>query len=254
VLDDLTELEEFAGPPWDSDQVSGQVIFEGLQQTAGRRAILRDREAFPLFIDAIRAVEPAVAKTVEAVARELDLQTTDRISDVIRRIFDRVLKELSDIDNPMRTPTGTELGEGAIFDTGQQESRDGRRVGETEVSPAIGSLLPPARDPLESARDEAEARANRSGSTHRLPTVAADPNPTEARSRFDADQGIVFFNAAHGDYLMVKDSEPALLDYLATLVAKEYVVYNNPRVDPASMGEEMVRMLVRVRRHLPSRR
>ena len=49
-----------------------------------------------------------------------------------------------------------------------------------------------------------------------------------AWSRFDPDHGIVFFNDVHGDYLMVKDSEAALLDYLATLVAKEYVVYNNP--------------------------
>jgi hypothetical protein len=32
------------GAPWDTDQVSGQLIFEALAQTAGRRAILRDRE------------------------------------------------------------------------------------------------------------------------------------------------------------------------------------------------------------------
>jgi hypothetical protein len=63
----------------------------------------------------------------------------------------------------------------------------------------------------------------------------------------------VYFNAQHGDFLMLKDSEGALLDYLATLVAKEYVVYNNPRADSVSLGEEMVRMLVRVRRHLPRR-
>jgi hypothetical protein len=80
-----------------------------------------------------------------------------------------------------------------------------------------------------------------------------DPEPGEARSRFDAEQGVVYFNAMHGDYLMVKESESALLDYLATLVAKEYVVYNNPRADPETLGEEMVRMLVRVRRHLPRR-
>ncbi len=44
-----------------------------------------------------------------------------------------------------------------------------------------------------------------------------------------------------------------LLDCLATLVAKEYVVYNNPRASSNELGEEMVRMLVRVRRHLPRR-
>jgi hypothetical protein len=60
----------------------------------------------------------------------------------------------------------------------------------------------------------------------------------------------VYFNDTHPDFQMVKESEPALLDYLTTLVAKEYVVYNNPRVLPDDLGEEMVRMLVRLRRHL----
>ena len=75
-----------------------------------------------------------------------------------------------------------------------------------------------------------------------------------ARSRFDPDAGIVFFNDRHPDYLLVKGDETALLDYLSTLVAKEYVVYNNPRATSEDVGEEMVRMLIRVRRHLPRRR
>jgi hypothetical protein len=52
---------------------------------------------------------------------------------------------------------------------------------------------------------------------------------------------------------MIKDSEPALLDYLSTLVAKEYVVYNNPRAATNEVAEELVRLLVRVRRHIPRR-
>jgi hypothetical protein len=87
-----------------------------------------------------------------------------------------------------------------------------------------------------------------------LPDVVPDPEPGPARSRFDPDAAVVFFNDTHSDYLMVKDDEAALLDYLATLVAKEYVVYNNPRSDPDELAEEMVRMLIRVRRHLPRRR
>jgi hypothetical protein len=51
----------------------------------------------------------------------------------------------------------------------------------------------------------------------------------------------------------VKDDEPALLDYLATLIAKEYVLYNNPRASADDLAEELVRVLIRVRRHLPRR-
>jgi len=249
VLDDLTELEEFAGHPWNSDHVSGQITYEGLQQTAGRRAIIRDREAFPVFVDAVRAIEPAVMRTVDSVAKEVDLQTTDRISDVIRRIFSRVLKELSDLDNPMRTPTGMEPGVGGLLIGPASLSGNGDAHGSDDSSPSLDSMIPPPRDPVEPAGEA--LHANRTSSANRLPSVLPDPEPGELRSRFDADLGAVYFNAQHGDYLMVKESEGALLDYLATLVAKEYVVYNNPRADVATLGEEMVRMLVRVRRHLP---
>jgi hypothetical protein len=60
------ELEEFDREPWSSDKVSGLIAFDALQQTAGRRAVLRDRESFPVFLDAVRSVEPAVARTLDA--------------------------------------------------------------------------------------------------------------------------------------------------------------------------------------------
>ena len=87
-----------------------------------------------------------------------------------------------------------------------------------------------------------------------LPSVEPDPEPGEGRSRFDPDAGVVLYNERHADYLVVKDDEGALLDYLATLVAKEYVVYNNPRSAPDDLAEELVRVLVRVRRHMPRKR
>ena len=87
-----------------------------------------------------------------------------------------------------------------------------------------------------------------------LPSLSPDPEPTHARSRFEPDTGTVLYNDRHPDYLLAQGDEAATLDYLATLVAKEYVVYNNPRASSDDFGEEMVRMLVRVRRHLPKRR
>jgi hypothetical protein len=250
VLDDLADLDEFAGHPWNSDQVSGQVVFEALQQTAGRRAILRDRDAFPLFLDAIKAVEQAVAQTVDRVAKEVDAQTADRLSDVIRRIFGRVLKELDDLDNPMRSPSGSESGEGGVFEP--ERAVDGEQA-PMAVPPAPGDLWLTPTDPVAPEAGTRSARPDRIGSS-RLPTLAPDPAPGEERSRFDPEGGVVFFNDRHSDYLMVKDSETSLLDYLSTLVAKEYVVYNNPRASSREVGEELVRMLVRVRRHLPRRR
>ena len=254
VLDDLADLDEFAGHPWNSNQVSGQVVFEALQQTAGRRAILRDRDAFPLFLDSVKAVEQAVAQTVDRVAKEVDAQTAGRLSDVIRRIFGRVLKELDDLDNPMRSPSGSESGEGGVFEPERAVSNGHQVPAIVPPGPvAPGDLWLTPTDPVASEASPRSARPDRTGS-NRLPTLAPDPAPGEERSRFDPERGVVFYNDLHSDYLMVKDSETSLLDYLSTLVAKEYVVYNNPRASSREVGEELVRMLVRVRRHLPRRR
>jgi hypothetical protein len=258
IIDDICELEEFDAPPWSSDQIAGQVAFEALQQTTGRRAILRDREAFPVFVDALRSIEPAVTQTLERIARTLDEQTADRLNDVVRRIFARVLKELADLDNPMRTALGSDPGEGALFAPARGLSGNGltpRHGGECDADqPDLGSLTPPPVAPRdEPVEPNPEARPDQRRS-RALPSLAPDPDPSEARSRFDPEIGVVFYNDHHADYLLVKDDEAVLLDYLSALVAKEYVVYNNPRAAGEELAEEMVRMLVRVRRHLPKRR
>jgi hypothetical protein len=265
IIDDLAELEEFDHAPWTSGLVSGQIVFEALQQSAGRRAVLRDRDAFPVFREAVASVEAAVVRTVERLRHEVDEQTADRLSETVRRVFGRVLKELADLENPMRTMVGDEPGEGGLFDG---ESPDGAAPpggsggepsdptttasppGDADPAP-VADLLPDQATPRAPDQDGGAAQPKRSRG---LPNLAVDPDPGEARSRFDADSGIVFYNDRHPDYLLVKDDEPVLLDYLATLVAKEYVVYNNPLTSSAELAEEMVRMLVRVRRHLPRRR
>jgi len=256
IIDDLAELEEFDGNPWTSDQVSGQIVFEALQQSAGRRAILRDRDAFPVFLEMIRSVEPAVAATVAKITRDVDDATIDRISDAVRKIFGRVLKELADLDNPMRTPLGSEPGEGGLFveaaaQTGGQSPAADNTGGThaPDVSAELNDIRSVQADDLPAEPSRPDRRRS-----SELPTIAPDPEPGEARSRFDPATSLVLYNERHADYLLVKDDEPILLDYLATLVAKEYVVYNNPRAQPEDLAEEMVRMLVRVRRHLPRRR
>ncbi len=262
IIDDICELEEFERSPWDTDQVSGQIAFDALVQAAGRRAILRDRDAFPVFLDAVRRVEPAVQRAVERVAREVDEVIAARVSELIRRIFGRVLKELADLDNPMRAPVGNEAGSDGIFEPLREDLSAENGV-EAPSGTAVGDRNAPPEEPPdleelgERSADEdiplAQARPDRRRTTS-LPTIAPDPTPGSGRSRFDAEAGVVLYNEAHPDYLLVKDEEGALVDYLAVLVAKEYVVYNNSRASADEVTEEMVRILVRLRRHLPGRR
>ncbi len=251
IIDDLCELEEFAVPPWSGGQVSGRIAFAPLAQSAGRRAILRDDEAFPVFLDAVRSVAPAVQALTERVREEVDRETSERVSDEIRRIFASVLRELDDLDNPMRSLIGT-AGDADAPDGATPVKRDADGNARPEAdAPTLDDLTNSGGPAPQPPRGGSGGSAKRSS---RLPSVAPDPSPGEARSRFDADERVVFYNESHADYLMVKGSESELLDYLATLVAKEYVVYNNPIVSPPVLAEEMVRMLIRVRRQLARRR
>jgi hypothetical protein len=230
-------------------------VFESLQQTAGRRSVVRDRDAFPVFIDAVKAIEPIVIKTLDRLREEVDEQTADRLSDTVRRIFGRVLKELADLENPMQSPVGSSVGAGGLFE-GEPHDRGGSDApSPPDAQPPEPAPIgePTAREPTPRNGDERPARPE-DRRRRALPTVEPDPTPSEARSRFDAESGIVFYNPLHIDYLLVKNDEGGLLDYLATLVAKEYVVYNNPLATASDLGEEMVRMIIRVRRHLPKRR
>ena len=260
IVDDISELEELDRPPWNTDHLGGMIVFESLKQTAGRRAILRDREAFPVFLDAVVASEPPIVRTLERIATQVDAEVAERVSDQVRSIFRRVLRDLRDLDNPMRTPLGTEPGDGGLLEGAGDGwgPQAGAAPGEPRVPegepPSVGELTvprPPSQPPAIGGAGSARPEGSR---TSRLPSVAPDPNPDGTRSRFEPETGIVYYNEGHADYLEVKDEEPALLDYLATLVAKEYVVYNNPRAAPDNLAEEMVSMIVRVRRHMPRKR
>ena len=203
------------------------------------------------------------------MAREVDAATAERVTDLVRRIFGRVLKELSDLDNPMRTMLAVEEAmeregvlpglvvppppEPADWDAPPADDRQDLEPAFPEIPAGCLATARAARTGRSLPAPQADRRTGRRRSVN-LPSLEVDPSPGDARSRFDEDRGVVLYNDRHPDFLLVKDDEPMLLDYLATLVAKEYVVYNNPVATGRAMAEEMVRMVVRVRRHLQKRR
>ncbi|MGI9079343.1 MAG: hypothetical protein ACR2GF_00730 [Acidimicrobiales bacterium] len=167
IVDDIAEIEEFALPPWDIGQVTGDVMFAAL--------------------------------------RSWRISTT------------RCAR---------RSATNQERA-----DCSRNEMAEARR---TRPTGRAARTRRPASPNCRSSRMRAVRRAMlypaRPGPTgDDPPSVHPDPHPGEARSRFEAETGIVFYNDRHEDYLVVWDDEAGLLDYLATLVAMEYVLYNNPR-------------------------
>ena len=255
IVDDIVEIEEFALPPWESGQVTGEVVFAALQQTAGRRAVLRDRDAFPVFVDAVKSVEPAVRRPAEKLIHEVDAQVADRLAETLRRIFGRVIKELGDLDNPMRTRVGDEHG-GGLFEQSRAEGTGPSRNGSSGPTPSPGVPELPELDgsngDAPSGPPPRDACPDRRRTTD-LPSVTPDPNPGDARSRFDAETGIVFYNDRHEDYLVVgRRGRSARLPRDAGRQGVRPL--RQPSRCQRGPAEEMVRVLVRVRRHLPRRR
>lgn len=252
IVDDIADIEDFACEPWTSDQVAGMVVFPPLQQSAGRRAVLRDRDVFPVFLDAVKALEPRVTAAVDRVAREVDERTSERLADEVRRIFGRVLRELDDVANPMRTALGQDPGLGALLTVLHSGGASNPTPNVDGEPPSLAVEHRPGREARDPGPDNQSATPTERSA--RLPTLAPDPHPGEARSRYDPGSTVVYYNASHPDYLLVKNDEGSLLEYLVQLVAKEFVVYNNPRASADAIGEDMVRMLVRLRRHIQRNR
>ena len=187
--------------------------------------MLRDRDAFPLFFDTVRSIEPAVAAAVERVARDVDAQTSERLADTVRRIFRDVLRELEDVDNPMRTPLGSDPGDGATLDQPPAPEADADAAGpKADEDDDLPVLDPTEPRPDRSNRSLADASqdARPSGrSAPASPSLLPDQPGTRPPRRFDPDTGVVLHSEVHPDYLLVKDDEPALLEYLTHLVVKD---------------------------------
>ena len=173
IIDDIAQLDEFDREPWTSGRLSGRITFEPLRQSAGRRAVLRDDEVYPVFHDAVQSVEHVLMAAIARLREEVDAATTARVSDVLRQVFGRVLKELADLENPMRTLLGDGPGDD---DAGATDGRTG-----SGGSDSGGHCRPRRRRRARARRPRAESagaatrKRPRRGGRHRRDPHAPPP-------------------------------------------------------------------------------
>jgi hypothetical protein len=241
ILEDASELDEFACFPWNSDQVEGEITFGALKQGTGRKSIIRDEENFPAFLEAVETIKEKVSEEARRLAKVLDQKTESKLLTVLRDIWSKVLKELRDLDNPMKTPVLSKSGEdgpgGPTETSGEAEGWDDE-AGGRGPKPHL-----PAIDPTQPTTSQQRFRS--------LPNLLPDTLPNQYRSRFQ--DGIIFYNDQHPDYLMVKSDSIAKINYLMSIIAKEYVLWNFSGASGAELTEEMIRLMTRARKHLPAR-
>ncbi|MFC2008761.1 ATP-binding protein [Chloroflexota bacterium] len=248
VYDDISEIDEFACLPWDSDQVEGEVRFAALRPSTSRQGVVRDSKRFPIFVSALKGLEQSLKDAIAQMTREHEEAISRQMVTHLRSIFQRLLRDLRDVDSPVRVAYRTtqgELGFGQVTDPldrvpSGQKKRKRRKKGE-------GSLAA-----VDETKDGTVKRRYRP-----LPIVYPrefTDDKRHLRSELDREQKVIYINDCHPDYLAARqDGQMQFLYYLLLVTAKEYVVWNNPRADQVTIGEDLVRYLARARRYMPKR-
>lgn len=245
ILDDIADLEEFARPPWTLGQVQGDMTFPALEQTTGRKGVMRDAERFPAFEAAVRAFEAALLVEIRRITREHEERLDRRLYSVLREVFAKVLRELDDLESPARV--GVASPEGREVPGGPGGPGD-RVPGGSAPRPARagGGSAGPAVDPGAPGTVRQRERP--------LPTWDERTFPEEKahlRSELDEARRLIVINRGHPDYVAHKQPPAAFLYYIAMLTAKEIALWHRPRADGTGIAEEMVRILLRAKKYIP---
>lgn len=245
IVDDLATLDEFSHGPWNTSQVQGEAIFPALEQTTGRKGVVRDAERFPLFVRALQDLEAALTAELTHLAQEHRERMERELFLRLREIFTRVLRELHDLENPLRAPVADRAGEPGPGEAGQEPIPGGDRP-----RGGAGGEMPAAPEV------EPEAPAITRQRQRPAPAWRLVPFPEEKRhlrSDFEAETRVVRVNELHPDYRAAREDGTAQLHYLMMLTAKELALWQNPPTDGLAAAEDMIRILVRARRYLPER-
>jgi anti-sigma regulatory factor (Ser/Thr protein kinase) len=245
VVDDLSSLDEFGRRPWDTGQVQGEVIYPALEQTTGRKGIVRDAPSFAILAGALRGLEDGLNEELRRITQEHRERMDREMFLRLREIFAQVMRELRDFDNPMRVSVSDPKGDPGPGSAGEDRVPGGRGANESEGTSR------PSVEAVDSEGSGAIRQRQRPLPTWRL--LAFPEEKRHLRSELDPDTRVIRVNELHPDYRVTRDDPAAQLHYLMTLTAKELALWQNPATDAVAAAEDMIRILVRARRYLPER-
>ena len=253
ILADLASLETFRADVWASGRVEGTVTYLRLEPTTGRSGIFHDRTHFPQLVHAVRSYETDVRAALARQRDEATRKLAGKINQALRKIYQQVVAELPpDVPFGAKTPVahpqgeeleGTAATEAVPGPEPRNEDGNGRAGGEGS-SPAIDRAQP--------GRARARWRS--------YPTWYPDPTmpPDAPRSRFAEAAGAIYLNTQHSDYLAARaerdrDEARPLLLYQLGLLWKEYLLATDPFAEAARQTDDLVGLITRSQRYLPSR-
>jgi hypothetical protein len=196
-------------------------------------------------VQALQDLEASLTAELRRLAQEHRERMDRELFLRLREIFIQVLRELNDLENPLRTPVADPGGEAGPGSTGQQPVPGGDRP-----RGGSGGEMPAAPEVEPEAPGIARQRQRPSPAWRVLPF---SEEKRHLRSDFDAETRVVRVNELHPDYRAAREDGTAQLHYLMMLTAKELALWQNPHTDALAAAEDMIRILVRARRYLPEK-
>ena len=197
IIANMGELPEFAGGPWKSGRVAGEVRADFLRPTTGRTAIEHGEE-WKRFVDAVTTIEQEIQGELDKIAEEQRAREATRLFKEINQALASVLPSLRWDELP-KSAVGN--GEADVFPPGHDGvgpsggSGTARRKGRgaPPISPRRSRLIDPSR-PKRTGGSAA------TGFNYREAEFEADQQ--FLRSRYVSAQSLIEVNSLHSDYAL----------------------------------------------------
>lgn len=237
VYENITQLPEFDCPPWNTGNVVGEIVFDECRVDAAKLGFDRSDSLFEEFVEKVSSVSEELSGMIEEEEKKRERVITEEMLRKMRRAFSKALEELphfTAFDVVRRRSSGKPAPEGDF----------GEHIAEAKEEPEV--------EKKEKKRERARRKSRRS-LTRGFPPPSFESHPNNPRrSWYDPKFMNIVINTAHPDYRRESASTKRSLNYVSSLYAKEFTVFNfgSRNLDSTELLEMMLELQLRVREHL----
>ncbi len=217
----ISDLPEFASPPWTLGKVQGEITADFLTPDTTRVGFIRDRKHFPTWVNAVKSIEKQLAAEIERSSKSYNTTQNRKLYKRLKLAFQKAIEELN-VEWIKRRKTEKE-GVKSTKDSDERQERQKRRKRRTRV--------------FDFSWDEEDFSQN------------PELNP-EFRSHFDTKFRRIIANNTHPDYLKECQSPEQKEAYFRILTSKELALYTSSKANPEDLAEELIGTEVCVKRYL----
>lgn len=199
----LTELNDFKALPWLDQRLEGYIRYDRLKRTADKTAVVQN-QVYRSFVTKLRQLEPEIQRLISEISTDSQEQRFNIILNRTGRLIDKFLRY-------------QEKGLLANLSLLTSTSIDRRNFSSKE---AKRHLLSQHESPVEGVKTRRPAARTPS----RAPYIKLQSPPHEKtyyRSWYDPNQGIIYINREHSEFLLSQREDRRCLRYLFSIWVKE---------------------------------